>query len=222
MTKRTNWVAWGLVALLGVVLLGGAGVTVYYQLRRQHLNDALMEAISQGNSSAVLRLLSAGADPNSRAVSITGVEVPALIAAADNGHTEIVQLLLERGASIDTKTTGRQMMSGQTALSQVAAGDKLGVMVGFLLAKGAAVNTRDDQRMTPLHYAAWRGNSAATRLLLKAGAEVNAVNVRGQTPLAFALKGQRLSSGKRTAEQRRVHPLFTATVQLLKQAGGKT
>jgi ankyrin repeat protein len=213
MAKRTNRVAWGLVVVLAGVMLGGVGLAVYYHLQRRHLNEALVEASYRGNTAAVRYLLSRGANVDA---AFGDLQVSALFAAADQGHTEIVKLLLEHSASIDAKTN-----TGQTALSQAASTDETGVVVSLLIAKGAAVNTRDILGMTPLHYAAWRGMPTATRLLLDAGAEVNAKDNRGRSPLAIALDGQKLSSGKRTNEQRRLYPLFTKVVHLLKKAGGK-
>jgi hypothetical protein len=54
------------------------------------------------------------------------------------------------------------------------------------LREGANVNTRDEDGLTPLHYAASRGYVEVARLLLENGADVNAKNEHGITPLHFA------------------------------------
>ena len=41
---------------------------------------------------------------------------------------------------------------------------------------------------TPLHFAAMKGGSRVARLLLRAGAEIDAVDIKGQTPLHLAAK----------------------------------
>jgi ankyrin repeat protein len=59
-------------------------------------------------------------------------------------------------------------------------------MVKLLLSKGAEVDAKDDDGMTPLHMAAWKGEKAVVALLLSHGAEVNAGNKHGTTPLHYA------------------------------------
>ena len=59
-------------------------------------------------------------------------------------------------------------------------------MVVFLLGKGADVNAKADNDLTPLHYNAFQGNSEITRLLIAKGAVVNAVDADGSTPLHYA------------------------------------
>jgi hypothetical protein len=54
------------------------------------------------------------------------------------------------------------------------------------LREGANVNTRDEDGLTPLHYAASRGYVEVARLLLENGADVNAKNEHGITPLHVA------------------------------------
>ena len=48
-------------------------------------------------------------------------------------------------------------------------------------------NLRDDQDMTPLHFAADRGLPDIASLLLSNGARVNALDAEGQTPLMLAV-----------------------------------
>ena len=58
-------------------------------------------------------------------------------------------------------------------LSAAARGDS--AMIGTLVAKGAKPDVRDDYERTPLHVAAYRMQHAAMRLLVKAGANPNAL-----------------------------------------------
>uniref|UniRef100_A0A1B6J7T6 Uncharacterized protein n=2 Tax=Homalodisca TaxID=139475 RepID=A0A1B6J7T6_9HEMI len=56
--------------------------------------------------------------------------------------------------------------------------------VRALLSKGTCVDTRDNAGYTALHYAVRKGNINMCKLLLSAGASVNAVTKAGQaTPL---------------------------------------
>ena len=49
-----------------------------------------------------------------------------------------------------------------------------------------AVNARDKNSLTPLHYAAGRGHLAMVKLLVRRGAKSNARDKDGDTPLALA------------------------------------
>jgi ankyrin repeat protein len=60
----------------------------------------------------------------------------------------------------------------------------------LLLARGADVNTRCKDLGTPLHHAAYFGNVEIVRLLLDHGAQVNAVDDFGKSPLHAVSHGE--------------------------------
>ena len=101
--------------------------------------------------------------------------------ACYNGKLEIVRALLSHGASVNAKG-----MLGQTALHLVLDGNRSGrdavAVVRLLLENGADVNAQDNYE-TPLHLACNYGKPAIGRVLLIYGANANAANTRGQTPL---------------------------------------
>jgi ankyrin repeat protein len=64
-----------------------------------------------------------------------------------------------------------------------------------LLGAGADPSVVDKQGFTPLHFAAQSLDPGAVRLLIDAGADIEARNVHGATPLLVALTNVRDSEG---------------------------
>ncbi len=97
--------------------------------------------------------------------------VTALMNAAIEGHSDIVQVLLNRDADVNMKDDG-----GWTALMRAAQGGPTTIkedhnaIVRLLLAKGADVNVRSTNGMTALHLAEYHGHTEIVQLLKKAGA----------------------------------------------------
>lgn len=54
---------------------------------------------------------------------------------------------------------------------------------------GANANYADERKETPLHKACKLGFAKVVRVLLKNGADLDAVNIHGKTPLRFAVDG---------------------------------
>ena len=52
-----------------------------------------------------------------------------------------------------------------------------------MLARGAEIEAKDSNKLTPLHKAAWGGHGAAIGLLLDQGADIEARDSECQTPL---------------------------------------
>lgn len=152
----------------------------------------LHRAAASGSAEAVRILLSAGADPNARndfdatplmwsatepekvrLLLAKGADVNAKskmgrtaiwLAAANDGSSATVKLLLENGAKLD----------GTELLAATAANDN--ATIRLLLEKGAGVNVKNPVGLTPLMFAAANGNTRIAELLIARGAEVNAVS----------------------------------------------
>lgn len=78
-------------------------------------------------------------------------------------------------------------------------------MVSFLVAEGANLNPRDHLSNTPLHAAIWVQSAEAVAILVAAGADVDAKNTGGYTPLDLAIR-----SGTSRANRRMVSSLVSA------------
>lgn len=80
--------------------------------------------------------------------------------AAENGHAEVVSVLLERGASVDLKVAG----SGKTAL-RFAAESECPDTTLALLVHGADVEIGDCNDWTPLFWAERRDKTEIAKVL---------------------------------------------------------
>ncbi|CAE7831615.1 unnamed protein product [Symbiodinium microadriaticum] len=105
--------------------------------------------------------------------------------AARWGDGELVESLLQRGADPAARSN-----DGESALHVVPGGyAELEVVQVLLMWKGD-VNNRDYDGETPLHLAVKLGDAELAGLLLQSGADANATNTAGATPLDFAKKDE--------------------------------
>ena len=110
-----------------------------------------------------------------------------LMSAAGGGKTEAVKLLLDRGANVnDSAEQG-------TALHSAAMAGHADI-IELLLDHGANVNAKMKRGVTPLHLAAIGSKTAASRVLIERGADVQAMSqsdytlsvIEGRNPLGYA------------------------------------
>jgi ankyrin repeat protein len=102
-----------------------------------------------------------------------------LIMACESGNTEVVQILLEAGASMTAN------INGESPLRIAVENDHEGI-VEMLLKAGANVEQRDEIGITPLYLSAKNGCIGIVNSLLKRGAERNAANDCGETAVGVA------------------------------------
>ena len=99
------------------------------------------------------------------------------------GKEDAVRLLLNKGASVKTRSTNPMT---NTPLHAAAAG-KHAEIVTLLLEHGANANAQQSGGWTPLHSAAQNGDLESARALLAGGADASARADNQQKPLDLAL-----------------------------------
>ncbi len=127
----------------------------------------LHNAARDGDTEAVKKLLRQGA---SVYAVTTASGVTPLILAATAGHEQIVEVLLDAGAAVNTADK-----TGGTALLYASAKGHDGI-VHTLLQRGADVHVKSPKNYldsTALTLAAGNGHDAVLDLLLKAGVEID-------------------------------------------------
>lgn len=144
----------------------------------------LIEAAKDGDVEKVKNFITAGACINAYNEGWT-----ALHWAANNGHIEVCQQLIEKGARIEAKTI--IVANGMTALNIAANGRYVGICK-LLIENGAHTNTKDDNGLTPLHRAALWGHVETCDLLMTNGANVNLKDGDGRSALYWAVTYQHL------------------------------
>lgn len=147
--------------------------------RRWALDSQLLVAIQNNDVSRAHQLFQAGVDTDTR-FSINSQKRPALCICVENNALDMVQLLVERGVSINQGDSG-----GLTPL-HIACSHGYPHLAGLLLKARANVNGRTNHGHTPLHLAAVRGSRDLVQLLLSHRANVNIVDRDGCTPLHHA------------------------------------
>ena len=168
----------------------------------------LLLASINGNAAMIEKLVKAGADPNA---SLSKYDDTALMIAARTGKTDAIKVLLDSGAHVNAKET----WGGTTALMW-AVSERHPSAVKMLIDHKADVNARSkfvpsttgrgfegttpvasqigqaaeelsSGLLTPLMFAAREGDVESARLLVAAGADVNASGGDGKTALGLAI-----------------------------------
>lgn len=137
--------------------------------------DDLIKAGRMGDTATLTALFQRGVDPNSTDISGNTL----LTIAANEGHTELVRLLIANKAKLNARN-----LNGETAL-QLAAYRGYEPIVHMLLAAGASTDTPG---WPPLIYAIIAKQETIARALLTAGASPDAIASNGQTALMFAIE----------------------------------
>jgi len=187
-----------------VLIRAGANASA---ANREGATPLLLAALN-GSAAMIEKLIKAGANPNA---PLTQYGDTALMMAARTGKPDAVNVLLENGAQVAAQET----WGGTTALMWAVA-ESHPAIVTALIAHGADVNARSNfvpaangrgfegrtpvaprpsqgveefasGWLTPLMFAAREGDVASTRLLMAAGADVDAIAGDGKDALGLAI-----------------------------------
>jgi ankyrin repeat protein len=191
-----HWAAhWNDVEAVRLLLAAGANAKAANRYGVTPLHEASLVA----NVPMMEALLKAGANPNA---AYGSGETPLMIAAR-TGNLDAVQLLVAHQADINAAEEFR----GQTPLMYAAAENHSDV-AKFLIERGADVNRRSaklsfgdvkmaaggafvdraEGSLTPLFFAAREGAMETGRVLIEAGADLNAIETQyGFSPLMTAI-----------------------------------
>lgn len=169
---------------------------------------AMQLAALNGSAAMIERLLKAGADPNT---SLSSFGDTALMMASRTGKPNAVKVLLDSGARVDARETW-----GDTTPLMWAVAEGNHAVVRMLIDRGADVNARSkfvpsatgrgfegatpvaarpnqsveenaSGLLTPLMFAAREGDLESARMLVAAGAEINARGGDGKDALGLAI-----------------------------------
>ena len=179
--------------------------------------EALPDAAAHASLPVVAALLGAGADPSAEedgasalrlAVRAGRIDTAARLRAAgardddtDIDHFIGACLNADRSAA-ESALAGHPGLPGQLtgqdrAVIVDAAGTSPANAIALMLDLGFSPHARNDLGEQPLHSAAYFGNAEVVRLLLHAGADVDARDARfDSTPLTFATIGSGEQVGK--------------------------
>ncbi|ETS74188.1 hypothetical protein PFICI_14054 [Pestalotiopsis fici W106-1] len=179
-------------------------------MARVQKGEALFSAVECGWVEVVLALLVSGADPDFQGMD----SLPVLFYAADVGSAEIVNILIEWGASqyhfryeppimsairggnypvvkslLDTFDPVRAWKRDErTALHAAAESSHKGIAQLLIDSKKFDFESKDEEGNTPLHLAANHGREATVELLINSHrASIDIKNSRGDTPLHLAI-----------------------------------
>ncbi|XP_067950849.1 uncharacterized protein [Watersipora subatra] len=148
--------------------------------------EKLLAAAQSGHGPVVKDLLLQGTP-----ILVNENGTTALHQAAQSGFADVVRILLDHGADIDTPDS-----EGYTALHKAAERGHLDVL-GLLINEGCQIDLQDQTYgNTALHEAAWKGFSKSVDLLLKNKSNAFIANRAGCTALHLAAQSGHNQSGR--------------------------
>lgn len=155
--------------------------------------------------------------------TMLGTGTTPLMRAAKAGDTEVVQILLAKGADPKITTTRAGMTpimaaAGLGSKEEDTTGRKKTeeqaiATIQLLLDAGADINAADRQGDTALHGAAQKGDDKVVQFLADHGAKLDVKDAKGRTPLDAAMGA--LGNGGFDGSRRDVHESTAALIRKL-------
>lgn len=145
--------------------------------------DGLLQAVYKEDVAEVKSLLQKNIDVN----YTNQYGVSSLSLAAENGHFEIFQMLINKGADF------KKSINGEPLLITASRSGSLEI-VEWLLNKGVKSNVKCSRKYTPLLWAANEGHVKICRALIKAGADMKVSLKSGMTPIFLAARNGHLET----------------------------
>ena len=192
----------------------GGGTPLFMAIRTNHWSG-------DGSLDVARALIRAGADVNARAArNNTLYRDTPLHHAANFGHVEMINLLLDAGADPDlTESGGKKPEEYKRSTSRISPAQRAAVVAAFAAWRGRTTSSsvdefwsavaaddadalraalenvnvnmrRADTGDTALHEAVRGGRGAVAAVLLENGADVTIENSAGETPLYVALRNR--------------------------------
>jgi len=185
----------------------------------------LFRAAVKGNSDIAIKLLDAGADVNGGSDATNLADITPIRAAVMFGHLELARLLLHHGARMDVFSAAglgwdkyvKDQLAQNPGLAKtkdnwqycplwLAVNGGCAATAEMLINAGADVN--DDLHMhgiSVLHVAAAHGCGQLIDLLIQHGANVNAADGNGKTPMDYAVANKQTEAAEILRKQGGVH-----------------
>ena len=166
---------------------GHSGIVSYLVANKASLavqdssgSTPLHEAVRYGRADIVKTLLDGGADINAK--DRLG-KTPILLIIPKPAQKQIYQILIERKADVVAKDS-----FGDTPLHNATLNSSDEEILSMLIDSGASCNERNKQGVTPLAIAVERADAAQIKFFAKQGADINAFDNKGLTPLTRAFE----------------------------------
>lgn len=142
--------------------------------QKQEVLSPLFAALTAKDNKAVVNLINAGLDANTRDKKLA--KTP-LMVAAHNGDLVLMDFLISKGAAVDSSDK-----QGNTPLLYAIRNNKINA-VQFLLDKGALIDAQNSAGFTPLMWAIHRRQPEIAKLLLDKNANITLTDNQGVTAL---------------------------------------
>lgn len=146
--------------------------------KKKAVNGDLLNAAQIGDLEKVKSLLDKDEQKEFVAnIKFQGLDnFTALHFAAQGGHYEICEFLIEKGCDVEALSN-----MGRTPL-HLAAISGLNDILMLLIRNGADINSQDEDMYSALHHASEGGNTECVRILVEKGADVTLKNNIGSSP----------------------------------------